>query len=281
MPQSVTTRPSDPILIKKLLYNHIYARLSKKHRRLVKNVVHDVKAAFAWGDLTKMGFIYGTDKVGDHHYAAHYMTHLRPYRNKPINLLEIGVGGYQDPDRGGESLRMWKKYFRKAHIYSIDIFDKSELQEPRITIFKGSQVDAVFMEQVCDRIGDIDVIIDDGSHINRHVIETFKMLFPKLKDGGIYVVEDTQTSYWEDYGGDSADLRNPDTMMNFFKDLTDSLNSEEFLIDGYQKSYYDQHVVSMHFYHNMVFVHKGINDERSNIVEGNRMKDQYVKSHGN
>jgi len=267
-------------VIKKLLQKHIYPWLSWKNIRKAKNLVNDIKGTFAGADLTKLGLIYGTDKVGEHHYTPHYMTHLKKFRYKKINLLEIGVGGYTYPNRGGESLRMWKKYFPNAQIFGIDIYDKAELQENRITIFKGSQVDGEFLDKVCDHIGDIDVIIDDGSHINEHVVETFKMLFPKMKDGGIYVVEDTQTSYWEDYGGDSIDLRNPRTMMSFFKDITDSLNSEEFVIEGYQKSYYDQHVVSIHFYHNMVFIYKGDNDEKSNMVERNRLTELYKKSHG-
>ena len=120
-------------------------------------------------------------------------------------------------------------------------------------------------------MGTIDVIIDDGSHINEHVIETFKFLFPKLKDGGIYIVEDTQTSYWTDFGGDSENLNNPNTMMNFFKGLLDSMNNKEFIIPNYQQTYYDKKIVSMHFYHNMIFIYKGNNDEESNIVVNNQM----------
>ena len=82
-------------------------------------------------------------------------------------------------------------------------------------------------------------------------------------------MEDTQTSYWEHYGGDSANLNNPNCMLAFFKSLTDRLNSEEFIIPGYEKTYYDRKIVSMHFYHNLVFIHKGDNDEPSNIVKNN------------
>jgi demethylmacrocin O-methyltransferase len=167
---------------------------------------------------------------------------------------------------------MWKKYFPHARIFSIDIYDKSSLQENRIKIFRGSQVDKNFMESVCQEIGSIDIIIDDGSHINEHVIETFEMLFPKLKDGGIYVVEDTQTSYWEKFGGDSDDLNNPKTIMNFFKSLTDSLNNKEFIKLNYQQSYYDKKIISMHFYHNLIFIYKGNNDEESNRIVDNQIK---------
>jgi hypothetical protein len=53
------------------------------------------------------------------------------------------------------------------------------------------------LNNLTDEIGDLDVIIDDGSQINEHVIETFKILFPKLKNGEVYVIENSQSSYWE------------------------------------------------------------------------------------
>src|SRR6185295_3664424 len=149
------------------------------------------------------------DKQLGHSYMNHYQSHFESYKFQKINLLEIGVGGYENPTEGGRSLRMWKKYFSSGNIFSIDINDKSFLQEKKIKIFKGSQADVDFLDKVVTEIGEIDIIIDDGSHINEHVIETFKFLFPKLKDGGIYVIEDTQTSYWENFGGDSNDLNNP------------------------------------------------------------------------
>ena len=137
-------------------------------------------------------------------------------RKKHLNLLEIGVGGEEDVYKGGNSLRMWKRYFPNGNIFSIDIFDKSIHEEKRIKIFRGDQTDASFLNDISNKIGDIDIIIDDGSHINNHVIKTFEILFPKLKDGGIYVVEDTQTSYWPEYGGSSFDLSSSFTIMNFF-----------------------------------------------------------------
>jgi demethylmacrocin O-methyltransferase len=198
------------------------------------------------------------------------MTHLERFRYRRINLLEIGVGGYENPHLGGKSLRMWKKYFPFGNIFSIDIYDKPSLQENRIKIFKGNQIDKDFLNKVTDKIGGIDIIIDDGSHINEHVIGTFNILFPKLKDKGIYVIEDTQTSYWEDFGGNSKNLNDPKTIMNYFKSLTDALNNQEFLIPNYKQNYFDKKIVSMHFYHNMIFIYKGNNDEKSNLVVNNQ-----------
>ena len=73
---------------------------------------------------------------------------------------------------------MWKRYFPKSEIFGLDIYDKSIHNERRIKTYKGSQVDSTFLQNVVKDIGNIDLIIDDGSHINEHVIETFKICFP-------------------------------------------------------------------------------------------------------
>ena len=227
-------------------------------------------APFVRSNLTRLAELYWTDKTGSHWYTPHYMNHLRQFRNKKVKLLEIGVGGYSNPMEGGNSLRMWKKYFPFGKIYAIDIYDKSALQEKRIKIYQGSQVDSEFLKKITDEIGTLDIIIDDGSHLNEHIIESFKILFPMLKDGGVYVIEDIQTSYWEDFGGDSKNLNNPTTAMNFVKSLTDCLNHQEIPDENYQESYFDKKIVSIHFYHNLVFIHKGDNIEESNRVKNHK-----------
>lgn len=232
-----------------------------------KRIAEKIGAAPFSNNLAMLAKIYRTDKGKGHHYVPHYHHHLQKYQSQKIKLLEIGVGGYDRPHKGGKSLRMWRDYFPYAQIYAIDIYDKSEHEGERIRIFQESQVDEAFLEKLIAETGPLDVIIDDGSHINEHVIKSFACLFPHLKDGGTYVVEDTQTSYWPNYGGTSENLQEPLTMMNFFKQLTDCLNHKEFLISNYQPTYYDQHIVAMHFYHNLIFIEKGANDEASNIIK--------------
>jgi hypothetical protein len=222
-------------------------------------------------NLNILGKIFRTDKVSGHKYVMHYEHHLKKFRDKYINLLEIGVGGYNNPKKGGKSLRIWKSYFPKAKIYSIDIFDKKEIQEQRIKIYQGSQIDESLINELVADSGNFDIIIDDGSHINEHVIKSFELLFPHLNLGGIYIIEDTQTSYWPKYGGNNPHESNPHTIMNFFKSLTDSLNHMEFLIDDYKPKYYDKHITSIHFYHNLIIIQKGLNNECSNI----RKEDKY------
>jgi hypothetical protein len=216
-------------------------------------------------DLRALAQLYGTDKWGSHWYAQHYQTFFSSLRTRALNILEIGIGGYENPEDGGGSLRMWRAYFPRAKMYGIDIHDKRLHNERRIKTYRGSQVDATFLNSVIAEIGRVDIIIDDGSHINEHVITSFELLFPHLSGDGLYVVEDTQTSYWPELGGSSRELKSERTSMGFFKRLIDGMNFSEYRITGYTPTYYDLHIVAMHFYHNLVFIQKGNNSEASNM----------------
>jgi hypothetical protein len=208
----------------------------------------------------------GTDKQGAHAYADAYERHFAHLRHRPIRLLEIGVGGYADPKLGGESLRMWKEFFPLASIVGMDVHDKSSLAEERIAIVRGDQSDAAFLDDVAAQFGPFDIVIDDGSHVNAHVITSFGILFRHLADDGIYAIEDLQTSYWErKYGGSSgADRRG--TSMTFLQSLVDGLNHAEFDIADYVPSYSDTWVRSVTFYHNLAFIQKGPNVDGSNFL---------------
>jgi demethylmacrocin O-methyltransferase len=242
-----------------------YARARQSYWRF-KILYRGIMSRIYAHDLTALAKIQATDKLGSHLYTPHYEQHFRSLRKKKLRILEIGVGGYEDPILGGESLRVWKYYFPKSSIYSVDIFDKAKLQEHRIRIFRGSQNDPDFLRKVVEQMGGVDIVIDDGSHVNEHVITSFCTLFPLLAEDGIYVIEDTQSSYWPKLGGDSYDLGNPNTIMNFLKRLTDGLNYEEIARKDYRKTYFDQNIISLHFYHNLVFIYKGRNEEGSNHV---------------
>jgi demethylmacrocin O-methyltransferase len=221
----------------------------------------NIPCALLFGrNLRMLATIYMTDKWNYHWFAQHYEDLLRKDRRKRINLLEIGIGGDEDPKKGGNSLRMWADYLPNARIFGADIFDKSAHDRRRIKTFRGSQADPAFLDMLVREIGKIDVIIDDGSHRNEHMLFTFQYLFPHLADGGIYVIEDAQTSYWSEYGGNEVDRNDPNTAMGYFKSLVDGLNWEEFR-GSYIPTYLDQNIKSVAFYHNMIAIRKGDNKE--------------------
>jgi hypothetical protein len=211
--------------------------------------------------LTKLAKRFKTDKWGkDHKYTPHYTRHFRPWREREINLLEIGIGGYDREGRGGASLRMWKAYFPNAQIFGLDIVDKSFVDEPRIRTFQGDQTDPAILNDLAKTAGTLHLIIDDGSHRPADIIDSFNLLFPLLVDDGIYVIEDTQTSYWPENGG-QEDPGADGTTMAFVKQLIDGLNWEEFVIEPYEPTFTDLHITAVSCYHNLVFIQKGTNQE--------------------
>jgi hypothetical protein len=146
---------------------------------------------------------------GHHNYTKLYYSKFNDLRDHPINILEIGIGSInpQIPSNmsGGElgkyylpgaSIRGWSDFFTKANIYCCDI-DKSILD-----IFKdNSKIHSFYMDQtntqsIEDALNGIlkdvqfDIIIDDGLHFFPINCNVMKMLFPKLKRNGHYIIED-------------------------------------------------------------------------------------------
>ena len=228
----------------------------------------DLPAQLVFGaDLKMLATIYGTDKWNHQWYVQYYeVLFSGRLRRKRINFLEIGVGGDTNPRDGGKSLRMWRAYFSKGRIYGIDINDKRPHDRGRIKTFRGSQADPQFLDSVVRQIGRIDVILDDGSHINSHMIFTFQHLFPRLAAGGTYIVEDTQTSYWPGFfEGNETDRNDQKTAMGYFKSLTDGLNWREFR-NSYVPNYFDLNIESIAFYHNLIIIRKGLQEEASPVA---------------
>ncbi len=220
--------------------------------------------------LSELAVEFGTDKFSEiHRYTPHYERHLAHLRDEEFVLLELGIGGYRRERDGGASLRMWKHFFPKATIVGLDIEDKRFVRAPRIVPFQGSQDDPDVIARIFDEVGVPKVVIDDGSHQVRHVLESFRIIFPQLPDDAIYAIEDIQSSYWPDWGG-SEDLLSTETSMALVKRLLDGLNHEEFLSATYEPTYTDRHVVGLHAYHNLVVIEKGTNDEGSLKRAANR-----------
>jgi demethylmacrocin O-methyltransferase len=220
-----------------------------------------VRAFGSRKDLSKLATLFATDKWGSHWYTQHYQRYFEPMRKRPVKLLEIGIGGYKDAGTGGESLRMWKAFFRSGQIVGIDIEDKRHFSEDRIDIHVCDQTDEAALTKLSEKYGGFDIVVDDGSHLNEHIIRTFHIMFPLLRDGGIYSIEDVQTSYWPTWGGG---MGHPESAMEFFKKLADGVNHVEFPIEGYDPSYFERNIAEIAFFHNLVIIRKAKYVERSN-----------------
>lgn len=222
----------------------------------LKRIREELLAGISPGDLTSLAKIYKTDKWGRHFYTPIYEHWFRPLRYKRIRLLEIGVGGYDRPAVGGNSLRMWKRYFTEGLITGIDLYHKLALQENRIDIVQGDQSDANFLRALTRTKGPFDIIIDDGSHVQSHIIASFEALFPLMKSGGIYVIEDTQTSYWPKFEGSTSNMKTIPSSMNYFIHRVHGVNRVEWLEDNPPTDIPDQGIASISFYHNLIVITK-------------------------
>ena len=184
------------------------------------------------------------------HYFDVYERYFHPYRGTDVQILEIGV-------RHGGSLQMWKHYFGpRARIYGVDINPRSrELEEEQIEIFIGDQEDLGFLAELQDKLPRLDIVIDDGGHTMVQQIRTFEALFPHLSDPGIYVCEDTHTSYWPTFGGG---LRKPDTFIEYSKKFVDDLHAwhSKDPEDGLDVTDITRTLDSVHFYDSMVVFEK-------------------------
>ncbi len=154
-------------------------------------------------------------------------------RNTPTTMLEIGVNK-------GASLELWRRYLgSQSTIVGVDINEtcrEYEDADDRIFVRIGDQRDSAFLRDVIDEFGPFDVVMDDGSHVVSHQIASFNALFADgLRDGGVYVVEDLETSHWGHATG-QCDL--PITFHDFVAGLVDVMHDvykprlyEDFLID--------------------------------------------------
>ena len=227
-------------------------------------------------NLNKLAIKYNSDKYGSHYYTPIYQKYMEAKKNKNINLFEIGVGGlepkvgYSGLKTGGESLRMWRDFFKKGMIVGLDIVKKDLNLGQRVKIFHGSQKDPRILDKIINKYRKFDFIIDDGSHNFKDVKFTFEHTFHSLKDGGYYFIEDTQSSYIRELGGDGANLNNQSTVINYFKKMIDKINFREIENPFYKPNFFDKNITEIHFYHNLIVIKKDKNLEKSNILFNNR-----------
>eukprot|EP00519_Triparma_laevis_P001060 CAMPEP_0182515894 /NCGR_PEP_ID=MMETSP1321-20130603/39151_1 /TAXON_ID=91990 /ORGANISM="Bolidomonas sp., Strain RCC1657" /LENGTH=221 /DNA_ID=CAMNT_0024723391 /DNA_START=14 /DNA_END=676 /DNA_ORIENTATION=+ len=161
-----------------------------------------------------------------HHYFRVYDRYLLPFREKNIRptLLEIGVFG-------GGSIDLWNYYFDgNVDIIGVDI-DESvrsyDFGTDNIRILIGDQEDSDFWRQheplhMPGGAPGLDVVLDDGGHTMAQQLAAFDALWPSVKPGGVYMVEDTHTSYDQSYGGG---YRKEGTFLEKAKGIVDFLHA--------------------------------------------------------
>ncbi|MFG2180330.1 hypothetical protein ACGFLS_16610 [Streptomyces abikoensis] len=236
-------------------------RIFESYMRAVDTIVQ--AASPRASDLSRLSAKYASDKWGLWHwFTPLYEHHFERLRHQPVRVLELGIGGYQDPSEGGGSLKMWRSYFPQGQIFGVDIFPKHGLDEDRIRTFQGSQDDPEFLRRLAAEHGPFDIVIDDGSHVAQHQQTAFRELFPAVRNGGFYVIEDLWTAYCPGYGGAATAEATGNTSIGLLKNLIDDLHHEEWTAtEPVAPGPAADHVVGIHVYRNLALLEKGSNIE--------------------
>jgi cephalosporin hydroxylase len=187
-------------------------------------------------DLQRIGVQRRTDKADVNHsfrgmsYLDVYESYFAPIRQQVKCVLELGVFR-------GASLMTWRDYFPNAQVWGIDIDPIANAPYgDRVKVVTGSQADLTAIAQVAAG-QEFDIVVDDGSHLVDHLIASFGLIWPRVKPGGFYVMEDLGCTYlgnmaqWKDVWPGQK-LNAPDTnyqndrpkLNKFFTDLLEPLD---------------------------------------------------------
>lgn len=155
---------------------------------------------------TAQSFTPITDKVTAHMYQIMYGEFLLPYyyKHPTMKMLEIGLGC--DMSYGpGASTEIWKKLFPLAEKWEAE-YDARCVEANRDTsltglnVLVGDQSDPDTLRKwITDSGGGFDVVIDDGGHTNCQIWTSFQALWPEVKKGGLYFIEDMQVARNKNY----------------------------------------------------------------------------------
>lgn len=225
----------------------------------VELVDQQAEAAAATNDVERLYYTQADRSMSKwHHYLAVYDRHLSRYRGRPVRLLEIGI-------KDGGSLQMWRRYFgADAVIHGLDVNpDCAAIDDPDLTIHIGSQDDPALLDRIVTAMGGVDVVIDDGSHVWSHQIATFELLYDRVAQDGVYICEDTHTSYWPEYQGAPA----TPTFHDFAREKVDAMHAWYSQADETPDTAFARQTESIAFYDSqVVFERRKRPPPRTNFV---------------
>jgi methyltransferase family protein len=166
-------------------------------------------------------------------YTPVYERYFSPLRDEPITILEIGVNT-------GGSMLMWLDYFTNGKVIGVDIVPKTRPPEShRYRFIQGDQQSIPFWNSVIPSLGKLDIVIDDGGHIAGQIENSFKCLWPIVKPGGYYCIEDLGAAY-----NPEAQTPGLGNHLQFIKDFIDHINLGRAGVD------------SLHFYRELAIIKK-------------------------
>lgn len=140
--------------------------------------------------LEDLMFKYGTDKSKDDHGYVNIYSSLFPFhrRHSILNILEVGVSM-------GQSLQVWHEYFPNATVFGLDVHQPQNVIDnlavlSRVRYLKANGYDSKAVSSLDLIKNSMDIIIEDGTHRIKDQQRAISVLWPYLKPGGYFIIED-------------------------------------------------------------------------------------------
>lgn len=182
------------------------------------------------------------------HYFHVYEKYLARYKNTRCSLLEFGVSH-------GGSLQMWKHFLGpQATIVGVDIDPRcAEFKEEQIDVIIADQADKSSINKIKESYPKFDIVIDDGGHDMVHQINTLQEFLLYTSDDGVYICEDTHSSYMKTHGGG---YKQPNTFLEFTKNIVDQMHAHHSESGEFWPNTFTTCIQSVHYYDSMVVIER-------------------------
>jgi hypothetical protein len=170
-----------------------------------------------------------TDKNTIHSYLPLYENLLKNKKETAKNVLEVGIGDFNQGITNGGSIKLWHDYFINANIHALDICPLERVWDgiknnDRILIYSSINAynNDFFINNFLNKNIKFDFMLDDGPHTLESMKEFIKLYSQIMTEDGILIIEDVQSWNWIDI------LKNevPENLKKFIKiyDLRNNKN---------------------------------------------------------
>lgn len=131
------------------------------------------------------------------------------FKSRPIqpeNVLELGMWD-------GGSLAFWYQCLKPRKLVGLDLKDRTDspyfrkfvaergLSERIKTHWRTNQADPRALRAIVheEYDGELDLVFDDASHLYGPTKASFEILFPLIRPGGFYIIEDWAWMHWASF----------------------------------------------------------------------------------
>ena len=238
-------------LLKEIFYYPILNRKFYFYFRNKENYIFNTELISKNNSLDELADKYGTDKGGDvnknvskkkelNNYTPLYQKFFSKDKNNYRLVFELGIGSNNldtpsnmgSNGKPGASLYMWQEYFPNAEIFGADVDKRILFNENRIKTYFVDQYSTESIKKMWVEIdrNNFDLIIDDGIHDYKGNVNFFENSIQYLKKGGLYIIEDVNNIYVENFRKYFSNLNYDVEIIDYYHKLRQYMKSRRIIV---------------------------------------------------